>query len=74
MITAIAAALAIFITVALAALLIGLVSAGIRREERQLTLTRSAPDRVTQGTRRLTGLYVRSMAPAPDMLRETHLV
>jgi hypothetical protein len=36
-----------------------LVSLGIRREERDFTLTRRAPDQVTRGTRLLTGLYVR---------------
>jgi hypothetical protein len=46
---------------------IAVVSAGIRREERDLanrrdepdfTLTLLAPDRVTQGVRMLTGLHV----------------
>lgn len=36
-----------------------IVSWGIRREERDFSLTRRAPDRVSQGTRVLTGLYVR---------------
>ncbi|MFI5064591.1 MAG: hypothetical protein ACHP9Z_11525 [Streptosporangiales bacterium] len=36
-----------------------LVSWGIRREERDFTLTRQAPDQVSGGTRRVTGLYVR---------------
>ncbi len=36
-----------------------LVSLGIRREERDFTLTRRAPNQMTQGARLLTGLYVR---------------
>jgi hypothetical protein len=38
---------------------IALVSWGIRREERDFTLTRRAPGQLTQGTRRVTGLWVR---------------
>ena len=38
------------------------VSWGIRQEERDLTMTTSyAPGRVSQGTRVLTGLYVRQV-------------
>ncbi len=36
-----------------------LVSWGIQREERDFSLTRQAPDTVSLGTRRVTGLYVR---------------
>ena len=36
-----------------------LVSWGIHREEQQFSLTRQAPDRMSQGARLLTGLYVR---------------
>jgi len=36
-----------------------LVSLGIRREELDFSLTRQAPDRVSQGARRVTGLWVR---------------
>ena len=43
---------------------VALVSWGIRREERDFTLTRRAPGQVTQGTRRVTGLWVRQ--PADD--------
>jgi hypothetical protein len=57
-----------------AVMLIALVSAGIKREERRLTLTSQAPDRVTQGARRLTGLYVRQVAPAVAPERESTLV
>ncbi len=45
-----------------AAAALALVSAGIRREERDFTLTRQAPDRVSRGTRLLTGLYPRRNA------------
>jgi len=56
------------------AALIAAVSAGIRREERQATLTRQAPGRVSLGARRLTGLYVRETVPALVIDRETTLV
>lgn len=36
-----------------------LVTLGVRREERDFSLTRRAPDQLTQGARLLTGLYVR---------------
>jgi hypothetical protein len=36
-----------------------LVSLGIRREEMDFSLTRQAPDRVSQGARLVTGLWVR---------------
>jgi hypothetical protein len=45
-----------------------LVSWGIRREERDFSLTRQAPHQVSLGTRRVTGLYVRQRtdgSPAP---------
>ena len=51
------------------------MSWGIRREERDFTLTRRAPGQLTQGTRRVTGLWVRQ--PADDSLwatRENMLV
>lgn len=54
---------------------IALVSWGIRREERDFTLTRPATGQVTQGTRRVTGLYVRQ--PTDDAswpTREKQLV
>ncbi len=41
------------------------VSAGIRQEEREYSLTRQAPGRASQGTRLLTGLYVRQRTDAP---------
>jgi hypothetical protein len=53
---------------------IGLVSARIRREERRFTMTRQAPDRVSERTRRLTGLYVRDIVPVLDLDHETTLV
>ncbi|MCW2911547.1 MAG: hypothetical protein JWL68_6336 [Actinomycetia bacterium] len=41
-----------------------LVSWGIQREERDFSLTRQAPDTVSLGTRRVTGLYVRRRTDA----------
>jgi hypothetical protein len=40
--------------------IIGVVAVAIRREERNLTLTRQAPDNVTRIGRWLTGLHVRA--------------
>ena len=49
---------------------IALVSWGIRREERDFSLTRRhALGQVTQGTRRITGLWVRE--PTDDSLWPT---
>ena len=49
----------IFIAGAVAGAL-ALICCGIRREERDFTLTRRrAPGQLTQGTRRITGLWVR---------------
>jgi hypothetical protein len=45
-----------------------LVSWGIRREERDFSLTRQAPDQVSQGARLLTGLYVRQRTDANEVL------
>ena len=52
-----------------------LVSWGIRREERNFSLTRQAPGLASQGARQVTGLWVRrrtDLDPAlerqPDML------
>jgi hypothetical protein len=54
---------------------IALVSWGIRREERDFTLTRRAPGQVTQGTRKVTGLWVRQPADqAPWSTQEKLLV
>jgi hypothetical protein len=39
-----------------------LLAIGIRREERDFSLTRQAPGRVSPGVRLLTGLYVRRQA------------
>ena len=44
-----------------------LVSWGIRREERDFTLTSRALDPVTSGTRRVTGLYVRQRIDAEPL-------
>jgi uncharacterized membrane protein len=61
-------ALMIFVTGAVAGV-ITLVSLGIRREERDFTLTRRASGQLTQGTRRVTGLWVRQ--PADDSVWAT---
>jgi hypothetical protein len=45
-----------------------MVSIGIRQEEQDFTLTCRAPGRMSQGTRLLTGLYVRQRADAPAPL------
>jgi hypothetical protein len=39
--------------------IIAIITLGIRREERDFSLTRRAPGRMSQGARSLTGLYVR---------------
>jgi Flp pilus assembly protein protease CpaA len=59
--TALIALLAICLFAAgLATGILAVVALAIRREERNLTLTRAAPDTVTRTGRRLTGLYVRA--------------
>ena len=47
---------------------IAVVSWGIRREERDFSLTRRAPGQLGQGTRRVTGLYVRQQTDVPPTL------
>jgi hypothetical protein len=54
----------IFIAGAVAGAL-ALVSWGIRREERDFSMTRQAPGQLTQGTRRVTGLWVRQRTDTP---------
>ena len=44
-----------------------IVSLGIQREERNFSLTRQAPGQVTQGTRRVTGLWVRQRSDIGPM-------
>jgi len=39
--------------------IIAIVSLGVRREERDFSLTREAPDQLTRGARAMTGLWVR---------------
>ena len=59
--TALIALLAICLFAAgLATGILAVVALAIRREERNLTLTRAAPDTVTRTGRWLTGLYVRA--------------
>jgi hypothetical protein len=67
MVTTILAVALVIFAAAAAVVGVALVSAGIRREERRCTLTRQAPDRVSARTRRLTGLYVRNVAPWPGL-------
>lgn len=51
-----------------------LASYGIQREERNYSLTQRAPGRLSAGTRRLTGLYVRRRTDAgPDVTRDTDI-
>jgi hypothetical protein len=67
-------ALIIFLAGATAGI-IAVVSAGIRREEHEFSLTRGAPGRVSQGTRALTGLYVRQRTDAsatPSQREDTY--
>ena len=49
--------------------IIAIVSIGIRREERQFSLSRGAPDQVSHGARYLTGLYVRNGSTVPAEVR-----
>jgi hypothetical protein len=52
-----------------------LVSWGIRREERDFSLTRQAPDQVSQGARLLTGLYVRQRTdPSQALTKRPDLI
>lgn len=51
-----------------AAGIVAIASLGIRREERDFTLTGRAPDRKSQGARSLTGLYVRQRRDSPALL------
>lgn len=51
-----------------------LASYGIQHEERNYSLTRQAPGLLSAGTRRLTGLYVRSRTdPDPQQPRGTDI-
>ncbi|HTT53174.1 MAG TPA: hypothetical protein VMH35_17400 [Streptosporangiaceae bacterium] len=61
--TVIVTALVIFAAGAAAGIIL-LVSWGIHREERDFTLTRRAPGTMSQGTRLVTGLYVRQRSDA----------
>jgi hypothetical protein len=63
-ITVIVTAIVIF-TAGIAAGVILLVSWGIRREERDFSLTRQAPDKTSRGARVITDLYVRQRSDAP---------
>jgi hypothetical protein len=61
---AIIAALAIF-AAGVAVGIILLVSWGIRREERNISMTREAQDNASKGARLITDLYVRQRSDAP---------
>jgi len=61
---AIIAALAIF-AAGVAVGVILLVSWGIRREERNFSMTREAQDNASKGARLITDLYVRQRSDAP---------
>jgi hypothetical protein len=63
---AIAVIIGIFVAGAAAGIVVT-VSLGIRREERDLTLTGRAPDRKSQGARSLTGLSVRQRSDSPAL-------
>ena len=54
--------------------IIGVLAVAIRREERNLTLTGEALDRVTRAGRWLNGLYVRAPRRAATGDRERALV
>jgi hypothetical protein len=43
---------------------IGMMSVAIRREEKNLSLTRPAPDQLTRAARWLNGAYTRAPRPA----------
>lgn len=67
MATIVIIAVVIFIAGAVAGAIL-LVSLGIRREEQYFSLTGQAPDQVSLGTRRVTGLYVRQRTDASPPL------
>jgi hypothetical protein len=71
MATAILATALVLLAVAASVVIVGLASVGIRHEERRYTLTRQAPDRVSLGARRLTGLHVRATLPERGFDRES---
>ncbi len=50
---------------------VALVSWGIRREERDFTLTRQAPGQLTRSARRVTGLWVRQRSDTRPMSSDT---
>ncbi|MGP8000505.1 MAG: hypothetical protein ACLPKI_24755 [Streptosporangiaceae bacterium] len=58
MVAIVVLALVVFAAGAVAAVTV-LVCYGIRREERDFSLTRRAPGRLSAGARTVTGLYVR---------------
>jgi hypothetical protein len=49
--------------------IVAVISLGIRREERDLSLTTDTTGRVARGTRRLNGVYTRN----PGILEEVRL-
>lgn len=66
-------ALVIFAAGAVTAVAV-LASYGIRHEERNYSLTQRAPGRLSAGTRRVTGLYVRRRTDHdPAVIRDTDI-
>jgi hypothetical protein len=44
---------------------VAMVAMAVRREDRQYSLTRQAPDMAARGVRRLTGVGLRDITPSP---------
>jgi len=60
------------VTLVLAGIVIGIlaaVSLGIRRDERDRSLTNDVTDRVARGARRVNGVYTRGLAHEPGYYR-----
>jgi hypothetical protein len=68
-------AIVVFVLVASGALLgsIAIVSIGIRREERALSLTRHSPSRLASGIRAANGFYSCGLHPDTDYRRPRDL-
>ena len=62
--------IAVFIVGVAAGLVLVLVATAIRREDREFSLSRAAPDHVSRGARRLTGFGGRA---AGDLQEDSHL-
>jgi hypothetical protein len=68
-------AIVVFVLIASGALLgsVAVVSIGIWREERALSLTRRSPSRLASGIRAATGFHSCGLHPAPDYRRPKDL-